>query len=447
MKNKYFVIFTILTTLIIFSNISLSQELTAVLKAIEKYQEEMKKLINTESNARTSEIKSIKKDVNEITSKIDSISNGKGFSYNDYKNQIASLKESVNNLNNEVFTIKEKTKEGTEYEKTLQLAQNLQTLMNDLVKSIKESDKESSSKTVSKDTKNERIPKFEMFYKVMYYYDEYNPDNSTFQLKEVRPTIKGEINSYFSYKIHAEIAGTPKLLDATLEAKLSPNLSMIVGQFKTPFSTGLLVSSNAEPFVNRELMKPIEPDRDIGVQFSSKFPSAKMNLIAGVLNGATINEIDKNRYKNFVLRGIFSPVQILEIAGNYYIGKTNVKLNPDNIEKLGGSITLRYNNIFSSSEYIKSTTAKMSSDGFYTILGYNIKSKHPLFKEFEPIMRYEAFDNNIDIYGDSKTRLTLGLNIYFQNRFNKLQINYQINDEEKNKIFNNELFTNLQISF
>ena len=89
----------------------------------------------------------------------------------------------------------------------------------------------------------------------------------------------------------------------------------------------------------------------------------------------------------------------------------------------------------------------MTSNGFYSILGYNIKSKHPLFKEFEPIMRYEAFDNDINIYGDYKTRLTLGLNIYFQNRYNKLQINYQINNEEKNKIDNNEVFTNLQISF
>ncbi len=447
MKNITFSIVILLSSMLFLPDFSYSQDLTVVLRAIEKYQAEMKKIIDSESSKRKGEIKSIKSEINEITTKVNNITNGNDDA--NLKYQISVLEESVGKISSEINTIRERTtvKESAESEKVMMLAQNLQTLTDDLKIAIKKNKEEVKTNPVQKKSVIKNVPKLGMHTKVRYYYDEYEPDNATFQVKEARASVKGEVNSYLSYKFQAELAGTPKLLDANVGVKLASNISMTVGQFKAPFSTGYLLSSKALHFVNRELMKNIEPGRDLGVQFSSKIPSAKLNLIAGVFNGASINTADNNRYKNIVLRGIISPVKGLDIAGNYYSGKTDAELNPDNMEKLGGSISVKHNRIVFLSEYIKSTTGILTGDGFYSILGYSIQSKHTLFKEFEPIIRYEEFDNNVDFYGDSINRVTLGLNIYFHNRNNKFQINYQINNEEENKISDNELLTNFQVSF
>ena len=155
---------------------------------------------------------------------------------------------------------------------------------------------------------------------------------------------------------------------------------------------------------------------------------------------------DNNKNKDIVFRGILAPVHGVEVAGYYYSGKTNEEEHADDVAKTGGSLYAHNDKFTYLSEYITSKTGNHSKEGYFLMLGYGIKTAHPLFTKLMPLVRYDYFDLDTEINGDSKTRVTLGLNVYFHNKYNKLQVNYQINNEEAHEHNNNEFIVALQFS-
>ena len=182
-----------------------------------------------------------------------------------------------------------------------------------------------------------------------------------------------------------------------------------------------------------------------GVQ-TCALPISKLNLIVGVFNGAALNHKDSNKYKNIVIRGVFSPFEGVDIASNYYAGKTDEARNPENLKKIGGSLSINYHNITILSEYLRSKAGDFTSGGYNAIIGYKFKTKNSFISGLQPIVRYEEYDRDINYYGDNKNRISLGLNIYLSDKYNKIQLNYQIYNEEENKINNNEFLISYQVA-
>ena len=65
-----------------------------------------------------------------------------------------------------------------------------------------------------------------------------------FDIRRARFDMKGNFTPYFAYRLQADFAGSPKLLDAYAEIKLNDYFNITIGQFRIPFSLENLTSMN-----------------------------------------------------------------------------------------------------------------------------------------------------------------------------------------------------------
>ena len=77
--------------------------------------------------------------------------------------------------------------------------------------------------------------------------------------------------------------------------------------------------------------------------------------------------------------------------------------------------------------------------------GYFVQAMYMTEWDLQPIIKYEAFDPNIDGDDDAQSIITWGLN-YFFNDWTRLQINYMYKVEEI-EVKNDELALQLQVKF
>jgi phosphate-selective porin OprO and OprP len=101
--------------------------------------------------------------------------------------------------------------------------------------------------------------------------------NSGFDIRRARLDVKGSINPVFGYRLLADFAGSPKLIDAYTEIKLADYFIIMAGQFKIPFSYENLVPDRELEVIDRsqvvEALVARSKDilgntngRDIGIQ-------------------------------------------------------------------------------------------------------------------------------------------------------------------------------------
>lgn len=65
--------------------------------------------------------------------------------------------------------------------------------------------------------------------------------------------------------------------------------------------------------------------------------------------------------------------------------------------------------------------------------------------DLEPVVKYDHFDPDLTVDGDSHNNLTFGIN-YFFNDWTRLQVNYVMTQEE-NPIMNDMLMFQAQVKF
>ncbi len=136
------------------------------------------------------------------------------------------------------------------------------------------------------------------------------------------------------------------------------------------------------------------------------------------------------------------------IAGSIISGTTNdIDAEKKNIQTAGGSITAQWNNEIIEAEYIYSEVNLTRKTGWNAWAGHTFKTNSKFMPAIQILARYEQYDVDIDIAGNQKDRMTLGTNFYIDNKFTKIQLNYQINNEEINSIDNNEFLVSIQVAF
>jgi len=112
------------------------------------------------------------------------------------------------------------------------------------------------------------------------------PQNDTFLLRRVEPTIEGTWGPLVGFRVQAQLAGdTATLNDAYLDLKLDPRATLRVGKFKQPFGLEQLHSSGSLAAIERGLPTELTPARDYGAQLQGEFANGTLNYAVGVFNG------------------------------------------------------------------------------------------------------------------------------------------------------------------
>lgn len=117
------------------------------------------------------------------------------------------------------------------------------------------------------------------------WYDAANNPADTFLLRRARLIFEGKFNTLFQYVVQPEFAGTVQILDANVNAALSPAFQVRLGKFKTPVGLEQLQSDSVAFFNERSVATNLTPNRDVGLQIQGDVLDKRLNYTVAYLNG------------------------------------------------------------------------------------------------------------------------------------------------------------------
>ena len=116
--------------------------------------------------------------------------------------------------------------------------------------------------------------------------DQAQPQNDTFLLRRVEPTLEGSWGKLIGFRLQAQLAGdSASLNDAYVDLKFDPRATLRVGKYKEPFGLEQLRSSGSLAAIERGLPTELTPARDYGAQLQGEFAGGTLNYAVGVFNG------------------------------------------------------------------------------------------------------------------------------------------------------------------
>ena len=254
---------------------------------------------------------------------------------------------------------------------------------------------------------------------------------SVIMLRRARFDFSGQFHPMLDFRLQADLAFTPRLLDAWLRVKFCKYAHLWIGQIKTPYTMDNFLSPLDLEFV--ELSQSVAalagfvdisgiPEYanglEIGAMLSGTLADYKrgderipiLNYYAGIFGGAGINIRKDNLSKDFSARLDFYPfVKNFRLSGSVYYG--NYPLYPERnaprnrwsagAEYLGKHWTAR-------TEYLQGTTGIAEDDpmtvdsvylvktrGLYAFVGYwfymGWGSKSVVEQRIRPLFRYDYY--------------------------------------------------------
>ncbi len=118
-----------------------------------------------------------------------------------------------------------------------------------------------------------------------FFLDDANAAQDGFDLRRARLVFEGKFNDLFHYVIQPEFAGTVQILDANINAVLSPGLQIRAGRFKTPVGLEQLQSDPVAFLNERSIATNLTPNRDVGIQVHGDVFGNRLNYAVGAFNG------------------------------------------------------------------------------------------------------------------------------------------------------------------
>ncbi|TAL67810.1 MAG: hypothetical protein EPN88_07345 [Bacteroidetes bacterium] len=283
-----------------------------------------------------------------------------------------------------------------------------------------------------------------------------------FDIRRARLDLKGSFTPYFSYRVQADLAEKPKMIDAYGEIKLASYFSITAGQFKIPFSLENLSSSNKLEMIDRSQVvealaargKDVtgnQNGRDIGIQVSGTILKIKDLPIAeyrlGVFNGSGINVADTaNGTKDIAGRLIFTPLKGFSFGFGFYNGwdkaiKPDIAGKSQIRNRFGVELNYVTTRFSFKGEYISGKDGKTSRAGWYIQSGYFL-----IPQKLQVLGKYDLYDPNTSATNNINTNYVFGANYNF-NSWSRLQAFYTIRDEEGTAVDNNYFSIQYQIGF
>ena len=273
--------------------------------------------------------------------------------------------------------------------------------------------------------------------------------NSSFYVKRVRVSLLGTLlqnpnYGKLEYKVQADLAGSPKLVDYFLKYTLRDEFGVQLGQFKTPLS----IENSEYPPVKLEMidyslivqrmcrMSTADVSgisatgREMGIQFFGKlFPMAPGHHLVqynlAVYNGNGINKMDDDKRKDFMGRLMVFPLKELCVAGYYMrtLGP-HPEIAPEyNVydwyvyDRYGGGLAYTSKYGWLRGEYMAGHALGYRSHGAYGTIGYNIN------KDLAVGFRYDYFVPQSHLPNIMQQHFTGAIN-WQHWKFLRVQLNY-----------------------
>jgi phosphate-selective porin OprO/OprP len=309
--------------------------------------------------------------------------------------------------------------------------------------------------------------------------------NNGFVIPRARLDFQGDFSAKWNYRLLIDFVGassangtaptggalvSPELLDAFIAYKPFDFLKITVGQILMPFSQeNLTQDRNLETIDRSQVVSALvarkgdvsnglvdsignQNGRDIGLMVNGSLIKIDNHYLVdyylGLVNGAGINTVDNNTYKDFVGRLILHPFKILDIGGSYYNGfdkfTSSPTINQERI-RIGIEFALNYDQLSVKGEWIQGKEGDANQivhQGWYLQGSYFLWPKH-----LQGVFRYDTYDPNT---AKSKVEETsdyyvFGLN-YFFNVWTKIQTEYSYRTENPG-VHNNVFMVQLQLGF
>jgi phosphate-selective porin OprO/OprP len=312
------------------------------------------------------------------------------------------------------------------------------------------------------------------------------PTNTNgFAIRRARLDFQGDFSTKWGYRVLIDFVGasgtkgsaqtggtllSPTLLDAYISFKAFDFLKITAGQFLVSFSQESLTPDRGLETIDRSqvvsalvarkgdisngLIDSIgnQTGRDIGIMVNGSLIKIQnhylMDYYLALLNGAGINTLDNNQYKDIDARLVFHPLPIFDFGFSYYNG-FDVFISSPNINqervRLGTEFALNYNLLSVKGEWIEGKEGNSNPivhHGWYLQGSYFLWPKH-----FQGVFRYDTYDPNVAKSKDleTSTYYVFGLN-YFFNVWTKIQMEYSLRTEDPSKK-NNAYSIQLQLGF
>ena len=280
--------------------------------------------------------------------------------------------------------------------------------------------------------------------------------NDRFYLRRARLSTSGRYAEFFDFKFDLEMSGNlgettgnrGQMLDGFINWTRYPMANVKVGQFKAPFGYELLSPDVTLYTIERALVSDRLPiNRQIGAQLSGVFLSGRLNYATGFFNGTgantSLNDNDAfawaGRFAGIPWQGklasydcrwalgmeVFStrddgrssqPTEF-GFSGNTFTGRRRA---------IGVNTQFRVGRLDLWCEYLRSQFKPVNAvpystfdaDGWYAQSEYTV-----LPDKLQAVVRFDSFDPNRRIEGNSTDSWTLGTNYLFSQDV-KLMVDY-----------------------
>jgi phosphate-selective porin OprO and OprP len=306
-----------------------------------------------------------------------------------------------------------------------------------------------------------------------------------FDIRRARLDFQGDFSSKWGYRILIDFVGasgangtaptggalfSPALMDAFISYKPFDFIKITAGQFLLPFSQENLMPDRSLETVDRSqvvsaliarkgdvsngLIDSIgnQNGRDIGLMVNGSFIKIENRYLAdyylALVNGAGINTLDNNQFKDIVGRLVLHPFKILDIGVSYYNGFDWFTSSPGKSQeriRLGTEFALNYNLFSIKGEWIE---GKEGNSNPITHRGWYLQGSYFLWpKHLQGVFRYDTYDPNTTKAKslETSTYYVFGLNYLF-NVWTKIQMDYSWRTENPG-ISNNVFTAQLQLGF
>lgn len=275
-----------------------------------------------------------------------------------------------------------------------------------------------------------------------------NSGNS-FQFRFARPYLNFAFKDKTGFRVMmdaADTAGKP-LRDVFVWFDYIPYTRVTFGQFLTPFGGETWRAPFDNPMINYSLgstLMQFTNFRDTGIMVAPKFKTEvagkpfAAGLSTALIQGNGINASDDNDHKDIIGRAWVEPmVPGLQLAGSWYFGKSNNTTFDTDWRRWGAELNyapvyapglaVRGEYLFQK-KYYATPARYVNSTGWYAQAAYRMNGFDRgmnFLNNVEPTVRYEQLDEDTAVPDNTRTKLTLGFNYWF-NKYLRLMTNYEI---------------------
>lgn len=281
-------------------------------------------------------------------------------------------------------------------------------------------------------------PKFSGYFQPCFSLDRHG--TGTFFLKRARCTASASLSRSVSWKMQAELAGQPKVLDVLLRITLAPAVRFSAGQFKIPvsrenlLSSGALISFSRSRVVEALTARSSDPlgnqnGRDTGIKLEGDITLNQRKAVEyaiAFINGSGINHSDNNRRKDLAVRVAAMPLSSLTLAVSSYIGRYRFSPGEGSVmnrNRIGGDITWAPGSCLFIAEYLRGRDGETEKYGWY------LQALFPLAGDnLFGVLKFDRFTADCAHPENSSTIFILGLN-YEIDTHTRLMIEYSLPDD------------------